>query len=361
MKRIIILILFCACGLLVFINACPPDNGKDKPINVKWPKEWPEAHYKFENNKPTIAGFELGRKLFYDPLLSKTGMVSCASCHQPFAAFSHIDHATSHGVNNRLGTRNAPALFNLCWQTSFFWDGGVNHIEVQPISPMTNPLEMDISLADAVNKIKADDEYKAMFKKAFKKDSIDSQQMLKAITQFMGMLMSNNSKYDKYMRHEKGGEMTAAELNGMTLVKENCGSCHKEPLFTDFSFRNNGLTPRYPEDSGRAKITRLGADLYKFKVPSLRNLKYTQPYMHDGRFTELGQVLDHYAHSKYDAPSLDPQMKRLFYFTESQRGDIIAFLNTLNDEAFVKDDRFKDPKNQKDMSNIHHTGQPKFN
>ena len=355
MKYAISIALVCFCGLLIFTNACPLGTAKKNKIKFEVPKGWPQPNYTFEKNKLTWAGFELGKKLFYDPRLSRDNSVSCGSCHQPFAAFSHIDHAVSHGINNKLGTRNAPALFNLCWQKSFFWDGGANHIEVQPISPMTNAAEMDQSLDSIIAKLQADETYQKMFKEAFGSGEINSQKMLRALAQFMGALVSSNARYDKYMRKEAGGEMSASELSGLAIFREKCSSCHTEPLFSDFSYRNNGLVPKYGlNDSGRAHITHDVADMYKFKVPSLRNLKYTPPYMHDGRFNELSQVLDHYSSPKFQSPTLDRAVNGI-YLTPKQKEDLLAFLNTLNDEEFVKNPLFKDESNRVDMSNIHHT------
>jgi cytochrome c peroxidase len=347
-----------ACfAVLVFIYACPPEKaGQSKVISIIVPQGWPAPVYKFDKNKPTIAGFELGRKLFYDPRLSNDNTVSCGSCHQPFAAFSHIDHALSHGVRNKMGVRNAPPIFNMNWSTSFFWDGGVNHIEIQPLNPLINPMEMGQSLDTLVGKLAHIPEYKAMFKKAYGSEEVTSQGIFKALAQFMGMLVSYNSKYDKYMRKEPGGEFTEQELNGLTVFREKCESCHKEPLFTDYSFRNNGLTPKYgSKDSGRAHISRSADDLRKFKVPSLRNLKYTYPYMHDGRFTELSEVIEHYTGQKFPADNIDKSIK-FIYLAPSQKESLLAFLNTLNDEEFVKDTRFRDADSKQDVSNEHHVG-----
>lgn len=349
MKRVV-------TGIVAFVSlACFINARKDDGMSIKIPKGWPEPHYTFENNKLTKPGFELGRKLFYDPRISKNNTVSCGSCHQPFAAFAHLEHNVSHGINNKMGTRNAPPLFNLIWQTSFMWDGGINHIEVQPLAPMTNPVEMDQSLDSLIQKLNEDAAYKADFKKVFGTEEINTQRIFKALSQFMGTLISANSKYDKYMRKETGGEMTASELSGLAIFREKCASCHKEPLFTDFSYKNNGLMPKYGlNDSGRAHITRDAVDLYKFKVPSLRNLKYTAPYMHDGRFSEISQVIEHYTGSKFASETLDRAVKGI-YFTVSQKEDLQAFLNTLNDESFVKDTMFKDALNRNDLSNVHHT------
>ncbi|WP_276134905.1 cytochrome-c peroxidase [Polluticoccus soli] len=340
-----------------FMYPCPPEKARpEKNWQLNYPESWPEPVYKFDkNNKLTKAGFELGRTLFYDRRLSRNNTISCGSCHQQFAAFAHLDHPTSHGIESKLGTRNTPPLFNLNWQPAFFWDGSVNHIEVQPISPMQNPVEMDEKLENAVNKVAGDTMYKRLFKTAYGDEKINSQRLLKALAQFMGMMVSCNSKYDKVMRKEIGVEFTASETNGLSIFRSICSSCHKEPLFTDFSYRNTGLMPKFKTDSGRATITKQSGDLYKFKVPSLRNLKYTWPYMHDGRFNELEQVLEHYAGDKFKTATLDPAMHLRLYLTATEKADLLAFLNTLNDEEFVKDVRFKDNSGNPVLSDHSHS------
>lgn len=325
-------------------TSCKPDPfiEPSKDIAFSVPRGWQEPIYNFENNPLTKDGFELGRKLFFDTRLSRTNTISCGSCHQPFSAFAQLDHNISHGVEDKLGTRNSPSLFNLNWHTSFFWDGGVNHIEVQPLSPIQNPVEMDEKLENIIAKLSDDEDYADRFKAVYGDKSITSQRIFKALAQFMGMLVSANSKYDKYVRGEAGGTMSEAELNGLQVFKTNCAACHKEPLFSDFSFRNNGLMPTAVNDSGRARITLNALDLYKFKVPSLRNLNYSPPYMHDGRFTTIDQVLDHYATGIKPVATLDPLLTKGIQLTARERNDLKVFLNSLNDEEFVKDPRFRE-------------------
>lgn len=327
-----------------FLTSCKPDPAIEptKAIVFSVPQGWPSPVYNFENNPLSEAGFELGKKLFFDTRLSRTNTISCGSCHQPFSAFAQLDHNVSHGVEDKLGTRNSPALFNLNWHTSFFWDGGVNHIEVQPLSPIQNPVEMDETLENIIEKLSVDNEYAHRFTKVYGDSAITSQRIFKALAQFMGMLVSSNSKYDKYIRGEAGIVMNEKELNGMNIFKANCATCHKEPFFSDFSFRNNGLPLSAVNDSGRAHITLNALDLYKFKVPSLRNLKYSPPYMHDGRFATLDQVLDHYASGITPSATLDPLLVNGIQLNAQERNDLKAFLSTLNDEEFVKDPRFQE-------------------
>lgn len=338
------LLLLCALAGVTGCSKDPDIFGSDvitEDVAFIVPRGWPAPVYNFQNNTLSNAGFELGRKLFYDTRLSRDNSTSCGSCHQAFAAFAHLDHNVSHGIENRLGTRNSPPLFNLNWHPSFFWDGGVNHIESQPINPIQNPVEMDETLQNVVAKVRNDAVYRNMFRNAFGDETVNSQRIFKAMAQFMGMMVSANAKYDKYVRGEPGGAMTPSELSGLQIFRAKCESCHKEPLFSDFSFRNNGLPTTSVNDSGRAHITRDAADLYKFKVASLRNLKYSYPYMHDGRFTTLSQVLDYYTSSNHNAAPIDTAIGTTgIPLSEQDKADLLSFLNTLNDEAFVKDKRF---------------------
>jgi cytochrome c peroxidase len=316
---------------------------KTHPLAFVIPDGFPKPLYNFENNPLTKEGFELGRKLFYDGRLSKDGNFACASCHQQFAAFVTYDHDFSHGFNNQFSTRNAPGLFNLAWQKEFQWDGGVNNLEVQPLAPMTAPNEMGEDINTIITKLKADDTYRDMFKAAFGNPEINSQRMLKALAQFIVMLVSADSKYDKV---KKGtATFTAAEQGGYTTFKAKCASCHAEPLFTDLSYRNNGLT-LHPtlKDYGRMRISNKSEDSLKFRVPSLRNVELTFSYMHDGRFYTFDQVLNHYATGVVQSPTLDPLLKNGISLSSTERINIKAFLRTLTDSTFIKDKRFEQPQ-----------------
>lgn len=351
-------LVFCAVVGIFVLGSCKKDTVEQPVVpedpslaNIEFtiPKDWPLPVYDYSNNPLTKDGFKLGRKLFFEVRLSKDNTISCSSCHQPFAAFSQFEHNISHGIEERIGTRNSPALFNLNWHPSFFWDGGVNHIELQPFAPITNPLEMDETLANVVNKLQADEGYKQLFKAAFGSEEVTTQKIARSLAQFMGLMVSSDSKYDKINRGEAGAAFTAQEQDGLTLFRAKCASCHKEPLFSDFSFRNNGLelvnNSKGFIDSGRGVITPFDPlSYYKFKVPSLRNLKYTTPYMHDGRFTSLDQVLQHYSAGIHQTPNLDPLLASGIPMAASEKESIKAFLNTLNDETFVKDVRFQEPE-----------------
>jgi cytochrome c peroxidase len=306
------------------------------------PEGWPQPVYRFENNTLTKEGFELGRELFYEEMLSSNNTISCGSCHQQFSAFANTEHRFSHGINDSLGNRNAPGLFNINWNTSFMWDGGVNHIETQPLAPIVNPIEMNENLNNVVTKLSASNKYKQLFKSAFGSDEITSQKILKAFAQFQGVLYSYNSKYDQYKRNETS--FTNEELAGYNLFVQKCNNCHREPLFTDHDFKNNGL-PIDPtiNDFGRENITGNTNDKFKFKTPSLRNIALTAPYMHDGRFNTLDQVLNHYSNGISNITNLDPSLQSGINLSSTEKSNLKSFLLTLTDYKFVQDERFKDP------------------
>ena len=347
MKKSFLLSGLSALLLVLCVIACRKDPDTSlvpQSIRFNIPQAWPAPFYTFTNNTLTTPGFELGRKLFYDTRLSRDNSTSCGSCHQPASAFAQLDHAISHGVDDRTGTRNSPGLANMAWSTSFFWDGGVNHIESQPINPIQNPVEMDLRIDSAIARLNADPVYREQFRVVFGEATVTSQRIFRAMAQFMGAMVSANAPYDHYVRGE-GYVMTSSEQAGMAVFQQHCASCHKPPLVTGFSFRNHGL-PVIPaiNDSGRAHITREAGDMYKFKVPSLRNLKFTRPYMHDGRFKTLNEVLDHYDHGIASAATLDPLLQNGVKLDATQRGNLLAFLNTLNDSTFCADVRFHEPR-----------------
>lgn len=332
---------------MVMVNSCKK-NGNDAgggttPITFTIPKGFPAPVYTFTGNPLTEEGFALGRKLFYDGKLSKDGNFPCASCHQQFAGFATFDHDLSHGFNNQFTTRNAPGLFNLVWQKETHWDGGINNIEVQPLAPITAPNEMAEDIGTVVKKLQADPEYRKMFRAAFGNEEVTSQRMLYALTQFMGSIVSSNSKYDKVKKGE--ASFTFNEQEGYKVFQANCTSCHTEPLFTDNSFRNTGI-PVNPtiKDYGRMRITNKKEDSLKFKVPSLRNVYLSFPYGHDGRFVSIGQMLDHYANGVQNSPTLDPILKNKINLSFNDKYYLVAFLGTLTDSTLLNDKRFAPPQ-----------------
>jgi cytochrome c peroxidase len=214
---------------------------------------------------------------------------------------------------------------------------------VQPLAPITAPNEMAEDISNVIEKLNSDQEYKKMFKAAFGDETVNSQRMLKALAQFMAAMVSADSKYDRVMRKE--ATFTEAEQKGYELFKAKCASCHKEPLFTDLSFRNNGLPVNNSlKDVGRMTITNLSSDSLLFKVPSLRNMMLTFPYMHDGRFKSPLQVLNHYTEGIEDGPTVDPLLKDKVAITYQEKFYFLEFFKTLTDSAFVNDKRFSHPE-----------------
>lgn len=311
------------------------------PIPFLIPDGWPKPAYDFSQNPLTKEGVELGRILFYDGRLSKDGNFPCASCHQQFGAFTTYDHSLSHGYNNGFTTRNAPALVNLAWQKEFMYDGGVNHLDVQPLVPITAANEMHETLDSVLLKLKADKEYKRLFKAAFGSDLINTQRLTKALSQFLLTIVSSNSFYDKVKRGE--ASFNLSQRLGYDIFKQKCNSCHTEPLFTDLSYRNTGITvDTFLNDYGRMRVTGKAEDSLKFRVPSLRNVMVTFPYGHDGRFFSILSVMNHYKSGVVDGPTTDTLVKKL-KLSNFEIGQLTAFLYTLTDSSLLRDMRFAPP------------------
>jgi cytochrome c peroxidase len=309
------------------------------------PTNWPEPVYNFKKNPLDSATIQLGRVLFYDPILSSDSTISCASCHSPYNAFTHIDHALSHGIQDRIGTRNSPVLVNLAWNKSFMWDGAVNHLDMQALAPLENHLEMDENLSHVLLKIGRLERYQQLFKSAFHTETITGERFLKAVSQFMLTLVSCNSKYDQVIRGEKGVSFTEQENQGYLLFKQHCASCHTEPLFTNQTFQNNGLAlDSLLKDIGRMKVTQKSSDSLKFKVPTLRNIERSAPYMHDGRYRSLQMVLFHYSSDIHSSTTLAPELRNGISLTENDKRNMIAFLKTLTDHSFLNNKQFQYPR-----------------
>jgi len=307
------------------------------------PANFSQPVYDFSKNPLTEHKVLLGRILFYEPMLSKSNTISCESCHSPFSAFTHIDHTLSHGIHDSIGTRNAPALMNLAWQKSFMWDGAVNNLDMQALAPIAHPGEMGSTIIEVVAKLNATEKYRKLFYNAFGDSTATGEKTLKAISQFMLTFISANSKYDKVMRKEL--VFTEQEAKGYLLFKKNCSSCHTEPLFTNGNFENNGLSRDSAlNDLGRMKVTKQAIDSLKFKVPSLRNIEYSYPYMHDGRFKKLSEVLNHYTSGIHQTNTLAPQLNNGIVLTSNEKVDIINFLLTLSDKEFVFNPKYHYPK-----------------
>lgn len=301
------------------------------------PEGFPDPVYQGEGYNFNQTRIDLGKKLFYDPILSIDNSISCGNCHAQSHAFADHNTAMSTGVYNFIGNRNSPALINLAWNTSFMHDGGVNHIEVFPLAPITNPVEMANNMENLMDTLNQDSIYRQLFKLAFDTDSISSEQMFISIAQFQSTLISANSKYDKVMRGDLA--FNNSEERGYELFNTHCQSCHIPPLFTDYSFVNNGLDWTFT-DPGRALISQNSADSGKFKVPTLRNVKLTNPYMHDGRFMNLEEVLSHYTEGVKNNGYLDDRLTTNVSLSNQDKEDLINFLEALTDYDFIANPDF---------------------
>lgn len=307
------------------------------------PKNWPKPVYNFANNQLTKEKVLLGRVLFYDPVLSKDNTISCASCHSQYSAFTHIDHALSHGINDSIGTRNSPALMNLAWQKTFMWDGAINNLDMQALAPISHPAEMANNINNLINKLNSLKLYRKLFFNAYGDSIVTGEKTLKSISQFLVTIISANAKYDRVMRKQE--KFTAQEENGYTLFKKNCSTCHKEPLFTTNEFANNGLVvDTFLNDYGKIRVTKNKNDSLKFKIPTLRNIEFTFPYMHDGRFKKLSEVLNHYTKGIHKTNMLAQELQVPILLTSNQKVDLTAFLLTLTDKEFIFNKKFSYPK-----------------
>ncbi len=318
------------------------------PLEVNVPSNFPDLQYNLDNNPVTEAGFELGKSLFYEGKLSSNNAIACAFCHEQAFAFTHHGHNLSHGVNGGVGFRNAQPIQNMGFQTSYMWDGSASHLDLQPIIPLTSDVEMGETLSNVISKLEQDTYYQEQFTRAFEDGEVSTENMLKALSQFMVMMVSGDSKYDKYVRQEDNVSLSQIEMDGLATFNNKCTSCHATDLFTDQSFRNNGL-PVNPQldDKGRFNILEDPSDLYKFKVPSLRNIGVTYPYMHDGRFATLEVVLDFYDTGMVDNGNVDSTFSRPdgtlgIDLSTYEKESIIAFLHTLTDTQFLEDERFSE-------------------
>ncbi|MBT7816699.1 MAG: cytochrome-c peroxidase [Polaribacter sp.] len=302
------------------------------------------------DNPLTQEGVALGKKLFFDTILSGDETQSCASCHDPKKSFTD-QQQFSNGVNDNLGTRNAMPLFNLAWNFDerFAWDGKEFSLEKQALEPVTNPIEMHGNWENITKKLQNNLEYKDLFLRAFGTSIIDSTLVTKAIAQFERTLISGNSKFDKYLRGEIN--LTPEEQNGFDVFmdesKGDCFHCHgsdNNPIWSDNKFHNNGLDNVFV-DLGLGKITGDPKDNGKFKSPSIRNLAFTAPYMHDGRFATLEEVINHYSEGLKRSPTIDPLMKKVdeggVHLSTQDKSNLKAFLQTLSDYNFIKNPTFQ--------------------
>jgi len=329
-------------------------NGKGLPYPIPELKLFPPLPY--TDNIPTVKGVELGRFLFYDTILSIDSSFSCGSCHIQKFAFSDSPNQFSSGINGKKMDRNTPPLFNLPWYSSLFWDGKAKSIEEQVFHPVAAHDEMNLDWKTATKRIQSSRFYRKKFSEVFGQQTIDSILIAKAIGQFERILISNNSKYDKVINGDD--YFTKDEYTGFVIINEqnrgDCLHCHTtdaDALGTNTLFSNNGLdnfsSPKDYIDKGKATITKNDNDLGWFKIPSLRNIEVTGPYMHDGRFQTLEEVIDFYSEGVKMSYNIDSKMGYAHQggvqLNDLEKKQVIAFLKTLTDTAFLTNPEFSNP------------------
>jgi cytochrome c peroxidase len=340
-----------------------PDAFTTTPYTLNIPNSLPPANLP-PDNKLTEEGVYLGRMLFYDPILSKDSTQSCASCHNQEFAFTDNGSRFSVGVEGLEGPRNSMPIFNLQWHLDgFFWDGRADLLRHLALIPIEDPLEMNETIENVLDKLNTSPLYKEYFKKAFNTEEATEELVGKALEQFMMIIISGNSKFDRvqygleeFTAQEKIGQIIfnaeaiplheETDPNNPTNFGGDCFHCHGNSLFMRREFLNNGLDTVFT-DKGLGGITGNPNDDGKFKTPSLRNIEITAPYMHDGRFNTLEEVIDFYltgAHAT--SPNLDPSMHALqynVYLSDEHKQALIAFLKTLTDEEYLNNPEYANP------------------
>ncbi len=348
---------------LLFLNACKKDNTTTTTNTVDYdPTPYILAYGSLpvptiaQDNPLTVQGVKLGRMLFYEKMLSKDASQSCASCHRQKHAFTDTVKF-SIGVRGLEGKRQAMSIFNMAWHSNeFFWDGRAHLLRDQSLMPIQDDLEMDETLPSVVGKLSQSQTYKDQFKRAFGSDEITSEKMALAMEQFMNSIVSHNSKYDQYLAGTT--QLTATEERGRQLFfKEynqflpdssgaDCAHCHGGANFENDRYMNNGLAATFT-DIGRENVTKNARDKGKFKVTSLRNIALTAPYMHNGAFATLEEVVEHYNSGLVASSTLNPaleQTRAMGLFLDTQeKADLVAFLKTLTDQTLITNPEYSDP------------------
>lgn len=375
-KTLRMVAISCIATSTLFLSQCKPDDKpttpdpyQDDPYTLTIPKGFPPPVTNTDNPL-TVHGVELGRKLFYDPILSGDNTQACASCHDQAKSFSDAPNQFSKGIDGFEGNKNSMAIINMAWNRDFFWDGRATSLEKQALQPVTNPIEMHETWSNAVKKLAADASYTTLFNKAFGTSTPDSTLAARAIAQFMKTIVVSESKFQKYLRKEV--LLTTSEQRGYAIFLSeqggDCFHCHMvyDALFTDNyvsdpvqRFHNNGLDaePAAGVLTGRALITNDPSDIGKFKTPTLLNIALTPPYMHDGRFNTLEEVVEFYNSGVHDVKNLDPNMNlkptatnrtfeggfRQLHLTQQEKDDLVAFLKTLTDESIATNPNYSKP------------------
>jgi cytochrome c peroxidase len=311
---------------------CPPAT----PLSIDLPANFPELPNP-KDNPLTVEGVALGRRLFYDPILSGDSSQACAQCHIQQNAFGDT-RRFSEGIHGVFGSRHAPTIVNPAWIAEMFWDGRAAGLEGQAREPVPNPIEMDLPWPDAIERLQRHPEYPALFCAAFGDKRVTQDRVVKAIAQFERTFISVNSKYDRVRRGE--ATFTPAEQKGYDIFRTergDCFHCHDELFFATSTFHNTGLDS-VVGDNGRYDVTGDPADIGKFKSATLRNIEVSSPYMHDGRFSTLEEVLAHYNMGFHDGDDVDPLIRARLTRAPMRPGEIdtlIIFLSTLTDPDFL--------------------------
>lgn len=342
--------LACILGAEAFIGLPGPT-----PYPLSYPSYYGNRIDIPADNPLTVEGVALGRRLFYEKRLSANNTLSCASCHLQRLAFTD-GRRFSAGFDGTPTKRNSMSLANSLWVRNFFWDGRAAGLETQAVTPLTDPHEMGQPLDSSAAKLRTANTYAQAFSAAFGTQDITPKRIVQAITQFERTLISANAPYDRMLRGEyrltpleQQGEQLFFGGGGNTVRSLGCANCHGGPRTLTETYHNNGLDSLFA-DSGRAAVTHLAYDRGRFRVVTLRNIALTGPYMHDGRFATLPEVLDHYSEHILGGPTLSPTLRDsagrpvLLHLTDVEKKALLAFLNTLTDSTFITDPRFSDPK-----------------
>lgn len=356
-------ILFAGLGGLLFASvSCNKDDGDSPDDNtvatptlykVNLPNSLPPPALP-DDNPLTVEGVALGNKLFFDKQLSGDGSMSCGSCHNQEFAFTDEDKALSEGIRGLNGKRNSMPIFNLAWHKEFFWDGRASSLREQVLMPIQDELEMDETLENVVAKVSADADYPPMFEAAFGSEEVTEFKISLAMEQYLHSIISGESKYDRVRagqesftaEEQRGFELffTERDPNNSSIQGADCFHCHGGALLTNNEYMNNGLESESEwTDLGRFEVTQLEVDKAKFKVPSLRNIEVTPPYMHDGRFNSLEEVVEHYNSGIQESPTLDPNMHSIkdgMNLSDEDKAALIAFMKTMTDNAYLNNTEY---------------------
>lgn len=308
-------------------------------VNIDLPKVFPTIQEPVDNAY-SQERFELGRLLFYDPILSLDSSISCGSCHEANKAFA-TNNKVEKGVYGRLGTRNVPSLANIGLHPYFTREGGVPSLEQHVLVPIQEHNEMAFNLLEASNRLETHKHYAALCQESYP-DKPLYYAITKSIAVFQRTFISNSSRFDAYHFQNNTKALSDSEIRGMQLFyssRTNCSVCHNGANFTNYAFENNGLYMQY-KDSGRYKLTRKNHDIATFKVASLRNVELTAPYMHDGSMKSLEDVVEHYNKGGENNPRKSTLIQKMD-LSSQEKQDLIHFLSSLTDEKFISNNKFK--------------------